>query len=164
MTISTYPTQNTLDVKTREKVIPLLNDSLAKLLQLSLLTKQAHWNMRGPNFISVHEMLDPFNDKLLDFADEVAERIAQLGGVANGTPEAIIAQLDNNNYPQNISQVEDHLSALLTRYGFVAKHIKSVLQQDTDMHDDVGANILTDVVQELEKYIWFIEAHLNYTK
>ncbi len=150
-----------LDIKetVREKTIRILNKHLADISALALVTKQAHWNMRGSNFIGVHEMLDPFNEKLLDYADQIAERIVQLGGTALGTPDIIAAENSFEPYPLDISLVEDHLNELSTRYAVVANEFRKTV--DDEAADSATVDILTQMVEDLDKYIWFIDAHLE---
>lgn len=155
-------TLNNVDPDIKEKIIPVLNDLLAEFLGLALLTKQAHWNMRGYNFISVHEMLDPFNEKLLDYADKIAERAVQLGGSALGRPDDITDHAAFVTYPKDIFMVEDHLNELHTRYATVANHVRTVISDG--FGDETTLNILTDASEDLDKYLWFIEAQLEQSK
>ncbi len=143
----------------KEEIISLLNQLLAEFLDLALMTKQAHWNMRGADFIALHEMLDPFNEKLLDYADTIAERIAQLGGTAYGTSQTIPQESSLAAYPTDISDTQDHLKALLERYGDLGNTIRQIL--DDELLDEGTANFITDASNDLDKYIWFIEANLG---
>lgn len=155
-----YQTLNKTNTNVKEEIIPVLNNLLSEFLTLALVTKQAHWNMRGNHFISVHEMLDPFNTKLLDYADQIAERIAQLGGIALGTPQVILENSCCSAYPLNITSVEDHLRELQIRYAKLANHLREIIRQA--LGDEVSINILTDASQNLDKYLWFIEAQLDH--
>lgn len=154
------PTLNETEQNVKEEVIPVLNHLLAEFLTLALVTKQAHWNMRGNNFISVHEMLDPFNAQLLVYADQVAERVVQLGGTALGTPQVIVEDSCCPAYPLDISSVEDHLKELHVRYAQLANHLRDTIKKE--LGDETTLNILTDASQTIDKYMWFIEAQLNY--
>ncbi|MDR2902416.1 MAG: DNA starvation/stationary phase protection protein Dps [Lactobacillales bacterium] len=152
-------TRNDTSEKVKKETIKLLNHLLAEFIDLALSTKQAHWNMRGSNFIGVHEMLDPFNDKLNDYADTIAERIVQLGGVALGTAGLVAQTSSFEDYPTTIVTVEDHLKELAVRYGALANALRTVI--DKGLADSGTENILTDASDDLDKYLWFIEAHLD---
>lgn len=153
------PTALEFDETIRTTSIDVLNKHLTDFLDLALVTKQAHWNMRGPNFIAVHEMLDPFNEKLLEYADTLAERVVQMGGVAMGTPEIIVGATTFDEYPLDISSTEDHLRELLNRYAVLANRVREDI--DANKADAATIDILTQAVEDLDKYTWFIEAHLG---
>lgn len=143
----------------QEESIRILNGYLADFLNLALITKQAHWNMRGANFIAVHEMLDPFNDKLLEYADTFAERVVQMGGTAFGTPEIIVDETSFDAYPTDIFQTNEHLSELIKRYAITANNIRADI--DANLADAATIDILTAAIEDLDKYVWFMESHLE---
>jgi len=155
----TRPTQLQFDEDVRTESIRILNQHLANFLNLALVTKQAHWNMRGANFIAVHEMLDPFNEKLLEYADTLAERAVQMGGTALGTPEIVVGETAFDEYPLDISATDEHLRELLTRYAQVANSVRADI--DAERADAATIDILTSAVEDLDKYVWFMEAHLD---
>ena len=157
--ILSRPTALKFDIIVQEESIRILNEYLADFLNLALITKQAHWNMRGSNFIAVHEMLDPFNDKLLEYADTFAERVVQMGGTALGTPETIVDETSFDAYPTNIFQVNEHLSELIKRYATTANNIRADI--DANLADAATIDILTAAVEDLDKYVWFMESHLE---
>lgn len=152
-------TRNDTSPKVKKEMAKLLNHFLAEFLDLALATKQAHWNMRGRNFIGAHEMLDPFNEKLLDYADTIAERIVQLGGVAYGTVQLVAGSSSFAEYPTTIVSVEDHLTELANRYGILANSLRNTIEKE--LGDQATLNILTDACDDLDKYLWFLEAHLG---
>jgi starvation-inducible DNA-binding protein len=106
-----HKTKNSLDEKTRAKSVELLNARLADGIDLALATKQAHWNLRGPQFIAIHEMLDEFRAELDAGNDTIAERASQLGGVALGTTQVVADATTVTSYPIDIFSIEDHLAA-----------------------------------------------------
>jgi starvation-inducible DNA-binding protein len=141
--------------------IELLNARLADGIDLALAVKQAHWNLKGPQFIGVHLMLDGFRDQLDDLNDKMAERITALGGTAVGTTQAVNKATSLAPYPTNIYAVKDHLVALLDRWGKVAGGVRKAIDE-TDDADDVGtSDLFTEASRALDKMMWFIEAHVQ---
>lgn len=151
------------DVKSNAKnvSIDVLNARLAEGIDLALLTKQAHWNVRGIQFIAVHEMLDDFRTDLDEHVDTMAERIAQLGGTALGTTQNVAAKSTLPAYPTDISSVKDHLEALATRYGQAANAVRAAIDTTDEAGDANTADIFTAYSRVLDKALWFIEAHIK---
>lgn len=145
----------------KSAVIDVLNARLADAIDLALITKQAHWNLKGPNFIAIHEMLDPMRASLDNHVDIIAERIAQLDGVALGTSQIVAKTTSLDAYPTDISKAVDHLAALADRYAKLANQAR----EDIDTTDEAGdagtADILTAFSRDLDKNLWFIKSHLE---
>ncbi len=150
-----------LQVQEEQKVgsINTLNKYLIDFSNLSLITKQAHWNLQGKNFISVHEMLDEFYGMLQKYTDIFAERLIQLNTPAIATAEHLAKNSCFQEYPSEISSVEDHLNALLERYSQTANSLRTDI--DKTQADAATIDYYTQAVEELDKAVWFIEAHLN---
>src|SRR5512135_829452 len=107
---ATFKTNNNLKSKAKSISIAVLNARLADSIDLALLTKQAHWNIKGPQFIALHEMIDGFRTELDTHVDTIAERVVQLGGIALGTTQAVAKSTALSAYPTDITKEKDHLA------------------------------------------------------
>ncbi|WP_442864973.1 DNA starvation/stationary phase protection protein Dps [Bosea sp. NBC_00550] len=146
---------------TKTKVVGLLNERLADGIDLALVTKQAHWNLKGPGFIGVHLMLDGFRDQLDEHVDTVAERIAQLGGIAFGTTQTTAESTSLKAYPTEIVAVQDHLNALIERYADAANKVREAINACDEAGDADTADILTAYSRMLDKSLWFLQSNLG---
>ncbi|MEW9805519.1 DNA starvation/stationary phase protection protein Dps [Mesorhizobium sp. ZMM04-5] len=153
------PTRNDLKSNTRTASIELLNARLADAIDLALATKQAHWNIKGPHFIAVHEMLDGFRTELDGHVDILAERAVQLGGTAHGTSQVVAKVTALKPYPTDIHATKDHLAALIDRYAVVAKSVRAAIDEADEAGDAGTADIFTAFSRALDKSLWFLEAH-----
>jgi len=156
-----HPTLNDLNANAKQTAVELLNARLAEGIDLALLTKQAHWNLKGPQFIAVHEMLDGFRTQLDGHVDTMAERVVQLGGTALGTTQAVAKATTLVPYPIDIYAIKDHLSALIERYGAVANAVRRSIAQSDEAGDADTADIFTAASRDLDKALWFLEAHVQ---
>jgi starvation-inducible DNA-binding protein len=157
----TYESRNDLPSNAKAAAIGVLNARLADAIDLALLTKQAHWNIKGPNFIALHEMIDGFRTELDDHVDTMAERVVQLGGTALGTTQAVGKASALAPYPTDIYQSKDHLAALIERYGKAANLVRAAIDQTDEAGDKDTADILTAYSRALDKSLWFLEAHIQ---
>ncbi|SDU03250.1 starvation-inducible DNA-binding protein [Verrucomicrobium sp. GAS474] len=144
----------------RRKVVNLINQSLADTLDLQLQIKQAHWNVRGHDFIAVHELLDKIEEDVENGADLLAERIAQLGGTAEGTIQHIQAKTRLAEYPVGIHDSTRHLKALTNALATFANAARKAIDETDELGDKDAADIFTEVSRAADKNLWFIEAHL----
>lgn len=149
-----------IDLKSNTKaaMISLLNARLADGIDLALVTKQAHWNLKGPGFIAIHEMLDGFRAELDTHVDTVAERVAQLGGIALGTTQTVASGTTLKPYSTEIVAVKDHLAELIERYAEAAKTVRTGIDTAAEAGDADTADILTGYSRALDKALWFLES------
>jgi starvation-inducible DNA-binding protein len=156
-----HKTKNDLSESTRVKAISLLNEHLAQAIDLMLRAKQAHWNVKGANFIALHELFDETAEALEEYVDLVAERAVALGGIAEGLVPLVQQRTKLGEYSLDIFEGRDHLDALssaLATWGRMARH---AIQQATEFGDLDTADLFTEVSRGLDKRLWFIEAHLQ---
>jgi starvation-inducible DNA-binding protein len=150
-----------LKSNTKSAMVDLLNAQLASAIDLALITKQAHWNLKGPNFIAVHEMLDGLRTAIDEHVDIIAERVAQLDGVALGTVQTVNEATGLKAYPTDIRKVMDHVAALTERYGVVAKSAREAIDIADEAGDADTTDILTAYSREIDKDLWFLKSHLE---
>jgi starvation-inducible DNA-binding protein len=154
-----YETKNTLPAETRARVVELMNRRLADCIDLQSQCKQAHWNVKGPQFIALHELFDDVYEAVSEYVDLIAERIVQLGGIAEGTVRAAAARSTLDEYPLVLSSGEDHVAALsdvLARFNAVARECIEEIDQ---LDDPDTVDILTEISRGVDKWLWFVEAH-----
>jgi starvation-inducible DNA-binding protein len=156
-----HSTRNTIDSNARNVAISLLNARLADGLDLALITKQAHWNLKGPQFIGIHLMLDGFRDLQDDWTDKMAERITALGGTAYGTTQDITKNSQLQPYPTDIYRIADHLAALIDRYAAFANSVRTSIDEADEAGDPDTADLFTEISRGLDKQLWFLEAHVQ---
>src|ERR1043166_1787002 len=124
-----HETKNDVPANAKRVSIETLNARLADAIDLALLTKQAHWNLKGPRFIALHEMIDGFRTEIDDHVDTMAERIVQLGGTALGTTQAVAKATTLAAYPTDIHKEDAHLVALIERYGKIANAVRAAIDE-----------------------------------
>ena len=141
-------------------VVTLLQDRLNALNDLALTLKQVHWNVVGPNFIAVHTMIDPQVDTVRLMVDDLAERIATLGGSPAGTPGALVAQRSWDDYSIGRADTQQHLGALDVVYAGIIEAHRSAIEATEEL-DPVTQDMLIGQGRELEEFHWFVRAHLE---
>jgi len=145
--------------KSRESMSALLNQQLADTLDLYTQTKQAHWNVKGPHFIALHELFDKLAEELEDPIDDIAERITALGGIARGTARDAAArsrlqELGRDFYDHRL------IGELADRYAALAATTRAAVETAAKEGDADTSDLLTGISRELDKALWFLEAHL----
>ena len=159
--MKSYKTENDLPSNAKTVAGQLLNARLADAIDLALLTKQAHWNIKGPDFIARHEMIAGFRTEVDGYVDTIAERVVQLGGTALGTTQVVAKATTLPAYPTEIHTSHDHLAALIERYGKVANAMRRAIDEADEAGDKNTADIFTEVSRGLDKSLWFLEAHVQ---
>jgi len=149
-----------LTEKQGRQVADLLQKQLSTYNDLHLTLKHVHWNVVGPNFIGVHEMIDPQVELVRGYADDVAERIATLGQSPQGTPGAILKDRTWDDYSVGRDTVQAHLAALDLVYDGVIEDVRKAIAS-TEKLDPVTQDLLIGQAAELEKFQWFVRAHLE---
>jgi starvation-inducible DNA-binding protein len=149
-----------MSAKDGSEVAELLQKQLSTYNDLHLTLKHVHWNVVGPNFIGVHEMIDPQVELVRGYADEVAERAATLGASPKGTPGAIIADRTWDDYSVGRDTVAAHLAALDLVYTGVIEDTRKAIERLEEL-DPVTQDVLIGHAGELEKFQWFVRAHLE---
>jgi starvation-inducible DNA-binding protein len=156
-----FKTRNDLPEATRARAIELLNARLADCKDLQTQVKQAHWNVKGPNFISLHLLFDKINDDVEEYVDEIAERAVQLGGVAEGTARMVARRSSLAEYPATAADGRGHVEALSSALAALGAAARKAIDQSNDLGDLDTADLFTEVSRGIDKWLWFVEAHLQ---
>jgi starvation-inducible DNA-binding protein len=151
-------TKINLSVTARQALCELLNQTLADLFDLYSQTKQAHWTVRGPNFWQLHELFDAIAGAVEGFIDELAERIAQLGGFPRGTVRMAAQSTQLPEFPEKFEDV-GHVVTLIERFAKTANEVRQRIDQSDELGDKSTADLLTEISRALDKQLWFLEAH-----
>jgi starvation-inducible DNA-binding protein len=152
-----------IDIKqeTRTKMVDMLNIHLADTFDLFSHTKQAHWNVKGREFMQLHELYDELAEILLKFVDMLAERATILGGIAHGTVRMAAKNTRLSDYPDGPIGSMESVEALVERYAELAASVRAAIDSAEDAKDMSTADLMTEFSRELDKALWFLEAHLQ---
>jgi starvation-inducible DNA-binding protein len=156
---SLFQTKNDLPAPTRSVVTRLLNARLADCIDLQTMCKQAHWNVKGPQFVSLHKLFDEINEDVAEHVDLVAERIVALGGTAEGTARVVAQRTTLLVYPLAISAGHEHVAALSDVLAQFGRSVRIGIAEMNELEDAVSADILTEICRGIDKWLWFVEAH-----
>ena len=156
-----HQTRNDLPPTTRAKMVALLNARLADTVDLALQAKQAHWNVKGPDFYQLHELFDEVADAARSAADELAERAVQLGGIAEGTVQVVQSRTNLRSYPLGISDGSAHVKALADAIAVVARATRKAIEESDEAGDKDTSDLFTEISRTLDKHLWFVEAHVQ---
>ena len=154
-----HTTKNDLPESTRTEVVSLLNQRLADAIDLQTQCKQAHWNVKGPDFIALHKLFDEINEAVEEYVDLIAERIMQLGGIAEGTVGVVTERSSLPDYPIGLSTGAEHVAALSDALSAFARGARIGIEEMNELEDAVSADMLTEIARGTDKWLWFVEAH-----
>jgi starvation-inducible DNA-binding protein len=158
-----YTTRIDIPEGARSKIVQLLNTSLAATIDAWSQVKQAHWNVKGKDFYQLHLLFDDVAAVLYEPIDVIAERITALGGVAHGTARNAAAASFLPEYPHTEKmKEEDHLNAVADRLSAYAKHLREAIDRASDLDDQGTNDLYVQISREVDKKLWFIEAHLQH--
>jgi len=149
---------NDLQDNAKKTSIGVLQGCLTDSIDLYNTTRHAHWNVKGPQFHSLHELFQTFYETLEKDIDEVAERLVQLGGTAIGVSQHVPGHTRLEPYPIELRMGHEHVEQLLKRYGAVAKSTREGIETTDEAGDADTADLLTNVSQNLDKAVWMLEA------
>ena len=154
-----FRTQNDLPAATRAEVCDLLNQRLADCIDLQTQCKQAHWNVKGPGFIGLHKLFDEINEAVEGYVDLIAERVVQLGGRALGTARVVAGRSVLNEYPLEAVTGADHVAGLAAALSEFGRVIRTAIEETDELGDKDASDLCTDVSRDIDKWLWFVEAH-----
>jgi starvation-inducible DNA-binding protein len=153
------PTRNDIPEDAREKIVGLLNQRLADAITLQTHCKQAHWNVHGTTFIALHKLFDDVNEAVEEYVDLLAERVVQLGGIAEGTVTVVAQRNTLTEYPLGLVGCEEHVSALSDALASFGKSARTGIDEMDELDDAVSVDILTEIARGIDKWRWFVEAN-----
>lgn len=154
-----FATKLDLPTTTRAEVANLLGQRLADCLDLQSHCKHAHWNVKGHNFLSLHELFDRVHAAAFEYGDLIAERIVQMGGVADGTVRQVAARSTLIDYPGGLSAGHQHVAALSDSLSQFGRTVRMGIEEMNVLEDAVSADLLTEVARGVDRWLWFVEAH-----
>ena len=150
-----------LPAEKRDGLVELLQSGLANSLGLYLLSKMAHWNVKGPHFLQLHELFDKLYEETTAWNDLVAERAVQLGGTAEGTLQVVAGNTRLSPYKVDLTSGRDHLEALSDVLAVYARCARESIDAATRAGDADTADIFTEISRGADKMLWFLESHLR---
>jgi starvation-inducible DNA-binding protein len=156
-----HKTKNGLSEETREKIIGILNARLADASDLKSQAKQAHWNVKGIHFFQLHELFDQVATAVEGHMDLIAERATALGGTAFGTVRVAAQNSSLSEYPLEITDGTAHVDALSTALADFGNGVRRNIDETADLGDADTADLFTEISREIDKLLWFVEAHIQ---
>ncbi len=157
----TFATRNDIPEATREKSVELLNARLADSFDLYSQLKQAHWNVKGTDFIQLHELYDAVAESVLEFVDMIAERATALGGMALGTARMAAAATTLDEYPLDAVAGKETVEVVADRLAAFGAGAREAIDTTSELGDQDTADLFTEVSRAIDKHLWFVEAHLQ---
>jgi starvation-inducible DNA-binding protein len=159
-----YETENDIPKAVRGELVEILNQRLADIIDLQTQLKQAHWNVKGPHFIGLHELFDEIAEDVESYVDMIAERVVQMGGIAKGTARVAAARSRLQEYPLDIADGAAHVEAVARALSTFGREARLTVQETDRLDDADSADIFTEVSRGIDKWLWFVEAHTRADK
>ncbi len=159
-----YETENDISQNRRVEISALLNQRLADAVDLQTQMKQAHWNVKGPHFIGLHELFDKIDEAVEAYVDLIAERIVQLGGIAEGTARIAAGRSRLEEYPLAIADGSAHVEAVSKALSTFGHEARNSIDQADELGDADTSDLFTEVSRGIDKWLWFVEAHSQAAK
>jgi len=154
-----YETENDLPENRRSELNLLMNQRLADAVDLQMQMKQAHWNVKGPSFIGLHELFDQVYEAVESYVDMIAERIVQLGGIAEGTVRIAASRSRLPEYPLDIAEGMAHVEAVARALSTFGQEARATISAADELDDADSADLFTEISRGIDKWLWFVEAH-----
>ena len=154
-----HSTHNTLSENIRNQSVELLNKHLAAAIDLHGQMKQAHWNVRGPSFIAIHELFDKVAGAVEDYSDLLAERARALGGDAQGTVQIAAERSYLLKYPLMVADCDEHIFAVSGALAAFGESTREAIGLATSFADADTADLFTEVSRGVDRHLWFVESH-----
>src|SRR5258705_2649390 len=158
-TLNVYKTENDMPQELRLKLNVLVNQRLADAVDLQMQMKQAHWNVKGPHFIGLHELFDQIDEAVEGYVDLIAERIVQLGGIAEGTVRVAGERSRLEEYPLDIADGHAHVEAVAKALSTFGHEARKTIAEADELEDTDTADLFTEISRGIDKWLWFVEAH-----
>src|SRR5882672_645786 len=159
-----YETENDIPKPARTELIALINQRLADIVDLQMQLKQAHWNVKGPHFIGLHELFGKIAEEVESYVDMTAERIVQLGGIAQGTVREAAARSRLEEYPLAIADGMAHVEAVARSLSTFGREARLTIDEADKLGDADTADMFTEISRGIDKWLWFVEAHSQAAK
>ena len=156
-----HKTKHDLPEKTRTQSIAILNARLADSIDLMHQAKQAHWMVKGPTFIALHKLFDEVFHAAVEYTDLLAERVVELGGTAEGTIHSAAKHTTLKEYPLHLVAEREHVETLSSAMAAFGAEIRQAINQADEIGDKGTEDIFTEISRGVDKYLWFVEAHLG---
>jgi len=154
-----YSTANSLPEQIRSRSVPLLNRHLAAAIDLHAQVKQAHWNVRGPTFIAIHELFDKIADVVEAYSDQIAERAGTLGGTAEGTVQTAAERSFLEPYRLGVADAAAHIGAVTGALASFGEAVRNAIDESDSFGDIDTSDLFTEVSRGIDYQLWLVESH-----
>jgi starvation-inducible DNA-binding protein len=154
-----YKTANTLSKNIRAKSVAVLNRHLAAAIDLHAQVKQAHWNVRGPTFIAIHELFDKVADVVEEYSDTIAERAGALGGAAEGTIQIAVEHSFLHRYKLGIDAAEAHIAGVTAALATFGESLRNAIDETAAFGDADTSDVFTEISRGVDQQLWLVESH-----